>query len=232
MIKKININNNDAFPEKKEIYKLQGIPANAVLPENVIKVLNDALGLYKENAEIKSKFITLDKDLFLNIYQGEAKNDKKTPVCDVTEKATSVALFGVTVGNALSNKISELFSNNEYALASMLDSTASAGADSAADYIEKEYVNYLNDKGLLKKNDKVLRYSPGYCGWHISGQKKIFEYLKPEDINIKLNDSFLMDPLKSITGVLLCGHKKIHMFKRNYNSCKSCKTKSCIDRIL
>ncbi|MFQ5822943.1 MAG: vitamin B12 dependent-methionine synthase activation domain-containing protein [bacterium] len=77
----------------------------------------------------------------------------------------------------------------------------------------------------------VLSYSPGYCGWHISGQKKLFQYLHPERIGISLNDSFLMSPLKSVTGVLVSGKKDIHFFESNYSFCRFCKTKSCRARM-
>jgi hypothetical protein len=77
----------------------------------------------------------------------------------------------------------------------------------------------------------VLGYSPGYCGWHISGQKKLFASLKPRKIGISLNEGFLMTPLKSVSGVLVGGKREIHLFTPNYSFCKSCKTHSCLPRM-
>ena len=62
----------------------------------------------------------------------------------------------------------------------------------------------------------VLRYSPGYCGWHISGQRRLFAHLRPERIGITLHDSYLMEPLKSVSGVLIAGAKEIHAFADTY----------------
>jgi hypothetical protein len=76
-----------------------------------------------------------------------------------------------------------------------------------------------------------MRYSPGYCGWHISGQKMLFQFLRPEEIGISLLESFLMKPLKSVTGVLIAGKKTVHVFKPEFPFCSECKDHSCQQRI-
>jgi len=57
------------------------------------------------------------------------------------------------------------------------------------------------------------------------------EFLKPAEIGITLLDSYLMTPLKSISGVLLTGKKEIHIIKDDYPFCSQCKTHSCQQRI-
>jgi hypothetical protein len=76
----------------------------------------------------------------------------------------------------------------------------------------------------------VLLYSPGYCGWHISGQKKLFEFLRPERIDIRLNERFLMIPLKSISGVLVAGAAEIHHISERYPFCDHCQSPTCRER--
>ena len=77
----------------------------------------------------------------------------------------------------------------------------------------------------------VLRYSPGYCGWHISGQRRLFDYLDPGQIGITLRESFLMDPLKSVSGVLIAGPREIHRFTDDYDFCDQCDTRGCRQRL-
>ena len=89
----------------------------------------------------------------------------------------------------------------------------------------------LKNTGRWNDEMAVLGYSPGYCGWHITAQKKFFNFLKPGEIGITLNDSCLMTPLKSITGVLVAGPKDIHIFKNDYEYCDTCKNKSCLERM-
>ncbi len=95
-------------------------------------------------------------------------------------------------------------------------------------------INYLDNlisSDKFGKNSALLRYSPGYCGWHITGQKKLFEELKPESIGITLNSSYLMQPIKSISGVMISGDKNIHFFENNFSFCADCKTISCKERM-
>jgi len=77
----------------------------------------------------------------------------------------------------------------------------------------------------------VLRYSPGYCGWHVTGQRRLFAALRPEQIGITLGDSCLMEPLKSVSGVLIAGPRKIHQFKDAFPFCEQCTTRGCRERL-
>ncbi|MCK4414710.1 MAG: hypothetical protein KAY32_14345 [Candidatus Eisenbacteria sp.] len=76
-----------------------------------------------------------------------------------------------------------------------------------------------------------LRYSPGYCGWNISGQRALFAALKPERIGITLRPSMLMEPLKSVSGVVVGGRPEIHRFADRYPFCADCRTHGCRERI-
>jgi hypothetical protein len=65
----------------------------------------------------------------------------------------------------------------------------------------------------------------------VSGQRALFEFLGPEEIGITLNASCLMQPLKSISGVLVVGAGHIHRFRPTYSFCERCQEKQCRDRI-
>ena len=119
----------------------------------------------------------------------------------------------------------------------MLDAAASAAADMASDLAAErwEYEQGHSDK-LMRPS--VLAYSPGYCGWHVSGQRKLFERLRPEEIGITLNASFLMSPLKSVSGALVCAEPEAHSlafesegFEERFECCDACRDRSCRERI-
>ena len=76
------------------------------------------------------------------------------------------------------------------AVAAMLDTAATLAAENAASAVERAWQDRLGDRTL-----RVLTHSPGYCGWHISGQAPLFAQLSPETIGVRLTDSFLMKPL-------------------------------------
>ena len=114
----------------------------------------------------------------------------------------------------------------------MLDAVASSAAEKAVEVCETFFFNDLSKRQNTTHEPFVLSYSPGYCGWHVSGQKKLFRYLKPEKIGISLNDSCLMTPLKSVTGLLVAGKKEIHLFDEgSYSYCSLCKDRTCAERM-
>jgi hypothetical protein len=126
-------------------------------------------------------------------------------------------------------EIDARFAAGDLALGAMLDSAASASADQLAAVAEQRCAKSLARAAGGDHRD-VLRYSPGYCGWHISGQRKLFDTLRPERVGITLRESFLMEPLKSVSGVVLAGPPGIHEFEMSYDFCAQCESHSCLER--
>jgi len=189
--------------------------------ELIKRAMDDFTRLSKPVGLVQS--ISIDE--FASIHRGEGRNEPETPLEKIYPRADELALFVATLGPAVSERIAELFRENDFAFGYALDAVASAGADGLADRVEERAGELSADP--VRRH---LRYSPGYCGWHISGQKKLFEVLHPEDIGVKLNDSYLMQPLKSVSGVIVSGRKEIHLFKSDYPFCAECATGSCRER--
>lgn len=227
----IEISIDDVKPETEDVLKTQGIPPGNKPPEKIKTLLKKAMELFLDFSQPVGIISDISIPEFDVVYSGEGLNEKETPLDEIFRKADNLALFAITVGEKVSKKIDELFKKNDFAPGSMLDSVASAGTDKAVDIVENHFFNLLSNKGEITSSTGILRYSPGYCGWHVSGQKKLFEFLHPEDIGIKLLDSFLMKPLKSISGVMVVGEKEIFKFEDSYSFCDQCKTHSCRDRI-
>lgn len=66
-------------------------------------------------------------------------------------------------------------------------------------------------------------YSTGYCGWNITEQQVIFERFRQDNCGIILNDSCLMYPIKSVSGIIAVGAA---VEKREYG-CAICGRKDC-----
>ena len=128
-------------------------------------------------------------------------------------------------------EIKSRFDQGDLAIGAMLDSAASAAADKLAAITESRFKARLIADGRANSDVGVMRYSPGYCGWHISGQKKLFEKINPEQVGIALRDSFLMEPLKSVSGVIIAGPVEIHNFRMSYRYCDKCQARGCRERI-
>ena len=227
----LKIRADEARPDQDSVLETQGIPPGAGLTEEVKRLLARAGDLFLELSRPRVVVADVSIREFELVYRGKGLNEADTPLDVVFRKAEALALFAVTVGHEVTEKIDALFKTDEFALGSMLDSVASAGTDKAADRVEKFYFDLLSEQGKVTRSKGAMRFSPGYCGWQMSGQEKLFEFLRPEDIGITLLDSYLMKPLKSISGVLVTGDKEIFLFDDSYPFCSECRSRSCQERI-
>jgi len=221
----------DITPDGVTVLGNQGVPEGATVSQSIHTILSQTMDLFATSARPVGMISELSTGEFESIFRGEGKNEKENPLEQIFPHSDNLALFALTMGGLVSTRIEELFRDNHFAPGSMLDAVASLAADKAVEASEADYFTHLSNRSLIKPDSQVLSYSPGYCGWHISGQRKLFEYLQPEKVGITLNKSFLMSPLKSVTGVLIAGKREIHIFKSNYAFCKLCKTYSCHERM-
>jgi hypothetical protein len=219
------------FPTVTSVLEAQGIPADVTPNWRTLEVAEKAAEVFQQVAKPIGIWASISLAAFERVFGGEGHNASATPIEDTARRADDLALFAVTVGNALPLAIADLFDQQEPALASMLDAHASEGAELAADYLERRYVDWLSGNGRMGMESGALRYSPGYCGWHVSGQRSLFEYLLPEEVGITLRESFLMQPLKSISGVIIAGRKEIFDFENTFDFCEECSTWTCRERI-
>ncbi|MEE9448751.1 MAG: vitamin B12 dependent-methionine synthase activation domain-containing protein [Ignavibacteriaceae bacterium] len=231
MIQRVPINVNDIIPASRDVLNHQGISENSVIPDHIISLFEDAVVVFK----LKAKPIAIIKKVTVKefdiIFRGEGKNADEAPLENIYPHSGNLALFALTLGNEIVEIINDLFNKNDFAPGAMLDSVASMAADKSVEILENYIFNNLSERNLTKNDSIVLGYSPGYCGWDLSGQKKLFQHLNPGKIGITINESFLMTPLKSVSGVLVHSDKEIHIFESSFTFCRYCKNKTCYERM-
>lgn len=105
----------------------------------------------------------------------------------------------------------------------VMDCIGSQIVESVADCMEKVLQAELDAEGLHRTN----RFSPGYCGWHVSEQPKLFSLFgEKTPCGIELTDSCLMLPVKSVSGVIGIGPDVRYL----PYSCGICDMKMCYKR--
>ena len=221
----------EVAPRRAAVLERLGIPPVANVPEHIAELYLTASQLLVESAAPRALLADIGTNDFAKVLLGEGRNALRTPVGDVYLKAEHLALFAVTLGDATSRAITHAFETRDFALASMLDAAASESADALAALAERRYEALLRERGWMRTDGGVLRYSPGYCGWHVSGQHRLFAYLQPQRIGITLTESSLMQPLKSVSGVIIAARKGAHEFAPTYDFCDACDTFECRDRL-
>lgn len=218
-------------PSRDDVFRFLGMGKTAIPSLKSRELFKIALKTFRNQIDPKGIIKGISIAEFAEIYSGSGKNETDALLGNIFPEARHLALVVFTLGEKISQNISDLFDSRDFALASMLDAIASQSADMASGYAELEFLHSISSDQRPDSRLTALLYSPGYCGWHISAQKPLFEYIQPMEIGVKLNPQFLMMPLKSISGVLVAGPKKIHVFKNNFSFCRHCTHKSCLTRI-
>ena len=219
------------IPDREDVLLLQGIPKDSILPERITDLYDRAFSIFRESMAPSGLIGDISPANLESILTVAGGNIINSVISSIFRRSSGLALYIFTLGKEISDNITNLFDRNDFALGSMLDSVASSAADKGGEYGELWYHNYLHEKGSAAPDTRILMYSPGYCGWDITGQKKLFRYLKPGEIGVSLNESSLMTPIKSVSGVLAAGKKDIHFIKEDFEFCKDCTGKSCRERI-
>jgi hypothetical protein len=206
---------------------IRGLEARSGSPAvaEVQSIIDRSREVFVDGARPRGLYNSLTKEDFNTIYRGQGDNDEDTPLEHVIDEAVSLALFAVTLGDQISDRISALFDAGELAEGYILDQVASFAADELADIAARRF-QACSDRDDLP----ALPYSPGYCGWHVSGQQALFAHLRPDEIGISLNDSCLMHPIKSVSGVLVLAPVEAHDFSPAFPCCATCTTLDCQER--
>ena len=102
------------------------------------------------------------------------------------------------------------------------DVVGSEIVESAMDKIQDDLEQQMETQGLHITD----RYSPGYCGWSVGEQHKLFSFFPENFCGISLTPSSLMLPIKSVSGVIGIG---LDVSRKGY-VCQHCDMVNCIYR--
>jgi len=218
-------------PERAAVLRAQGVPPEAEVPERIERLLEEALGALREEVRPTALFESVDRAAFAEVYAGEGRNEPETPLDEIEPDAEERALFAATLGRPVGDRIAAFFDAGDPALGAMLDAAASEAAERAVEVVEARFRERIGRERGEDPARRALAYSPGYCGWHVTAQRRLFARLRPEEIGITLRESCLMDPLKTVSGAILAGPARIHRFEARYPFCRGCKDRTCRQRI-
>lgn len=134
------------------------------------------------------------------------------------------ALFVCTAGLAFEQFQQQLKRENDMVRVFIADALGSVIAEKCADRMEETLQQSIDKLGWHHTN----RFSPGYCGWHVSQQQLLFPLFEGNTCGVRLTDSSLMMPIKSVSGIIGIGPDVRHM---DY-SCGLCDFTQCYKRRL
>lgn len=133
-----------------------------------------------------------------------------------------IAFFLSTAGPGISNISKRLMKEGDLLAGYAFDVIGSLVVEKAMERIQDLFGKAMKASGYRTTN----RYSPGYCGWQTSEQFKLFRLFPEYFCGVRLTESALMDPIKSISGIIGIGH---HVEYTDYH-CELCDAVNCIYR--
>jgi hypothetical protein len=208
-----------------DVLQQQDLPAEEALSPRLRRLVDEAFDTYYSLVGARALCEEITPEAFQGVLAPLGLSNTQLAVGRVYTQARALALYVATLGEALSLRVKQLFGENALAEGYMLDAVASAAADLLSDKLAVRFAATLAGRGAGSLY--VLPYSPGYCGWPTLGQRPLFAALRPEEIGVTLNDSCLMTPVKSVSGVLVAAPGEGHRFRPDLPECDRCRTREC-----
>lgn len=208
-----------------DLEKLLGL-----VPENTLEPFQQFIGDVLDVAQTLSN-IRGSVFIFDSIYPDTSRNtitingvvfETGKIVTRQLRNSTAAALFVCTAGSELEEFSKAQMNMGNIPEAYVADMAGSLIVEAAMDKIQDQFAGELNLQNLKSTN----RYSPGYCGWQVQEQQKLFSLLPENTCNIRLTESSLMLPIKSVSGIIGIGSE----VRYNPYTCNICEMDHCIYR--
>lgn len=133
--------------------------------------------------------------------------------------SSGVIVFACTAGEAIMQEARRFFSLGDPLKGYLYDTVGSVCVEKAADLLEAEAKKEVGERGMHISR----RLSPGYCGWQVGEQHKLFSLLPKDFCGIRVSASSLMHPMKSVSGMIGFGKHSL----RASRPCLQCADTTC-----
>lgn len=134
-------------------------------------------------------------------------------------EAHRILLFVCTIGDGMKSLSRSFFREGDGVRGHFADTVASAAAERLAQVLHDHVAGVMADMEWGVTN----RFSPGYCGWSVAGQRGLFSLLPQGFCGVTLGESALMSPIKSVSGIIGAGEG----VKFREYGCERCGRKEC-----
>ena len=195
-------------------------------PEPVTLLINEIAEELLSIGDIKAEYRIFTETGFQHeekslLIEGVTFNIKPIIYKQIKE-AEEAALFICTAGPVVGEKSRDSMKSGDLLKGYVYDVIGSEVAEAAADLMQEE----LKAEAAARGKKITNRFSPGYCGWDVAEQHKLFSFFKDNFCGITLTESALMNPIKSVSGLIGIGE----YVKYAPYQCHLCDDKNCIYR--
>jgi hypothetical protein len=225
MIQEIAYSYHDLIIDRNYLASMLGF-SDGILPEPFNEYLEEAIYEVPNLCDIRGAFYLSEKCSFYPDYSKVIVDDIQFEIGKTLAKelrnSTGFALYICTAGMGIGEESQMLLAGDNPVLGYVYDVLGSMIVEAATDLLQNEIRNISIAQGLKITN----RYSPGYCKWSVSDQHKLFSFFPSDCCGIKLTESALMYPIKSVSGIIGIGPEVEY---REY-TCDLCNQVDCFHR--
>ncbi len=194
--------------------------------ETVSELISEVLKESEDMCNIKAEFRIFGGIRFNNSRKSVEINkldfEIKKIVFNQIKRSDSVAVFLCTAGEEIGIRSRKFMKEGDLLKGYVYDVIGSEIVEAAADLMQDEL-----EKAIAVGGRKITnRFSPGYCGWDVVEQHKLFRLMPGNFCGIHLTPSALMDPVKSVSGFIGIGEN----VKRLPYTCSFCDMQDCLYR--
>ncbi len=150
-------------------------------------------------AEVQEELLSIAKPKYCYTEVNEVPFKYGRIIADALKDGSRYAIMVATAGREVDDLLHQ-YKESDIVKAFVADTIASEIAE-ATSRVAIEAITTTLTEGEEISNP----YSPGYCGWVLREQSKLFAHFEGDPCGVTLNDSCLMLPVKSISSVLAIG---------------------------
>lgn len=224
VLKEFSYKFDDLTVDLKAIHALLGY-ADLPLPAPFDEYMEEALAFASQLTDMRAVCCKV-KDIRLEPSAGRIVADGRTfpvgkTVCKELKNAEELLFFVCTAGKSISDRSQFLLHGEDPAKGYIYDQVGIFITEAVGERMMQSIRQEL-PAGIKTTN----RYSPGYCHWPVSDQHLLFSLFPEAPCGVTLTESALMNPIKSISGVIGIGKAVSY---RDY-PCTLCLNQNCIYR--
>lgn len=195
-------------------------------PDPINEMINSVIKTADDHADIKGKYLILKDPFPLDDHQRIRINRKIFNTGRIVTEHISgsghILFFIFTAGKGIELQSQKYLGEDDPLRGYIYDVLGSILVNKAIDRMQDSVEREMRLKGLRISSS----YSPGYCGWPITDQQKLFSLFPDKPCGVILSETYMMDPVKSVSGIFGIGKN----VKKYPNKCDVCDLKNCIYR--
>lgn len=150
---------------------------------------------------------------------GGIRFDCGTKIASALQGSSAAAVFVATLGSEVTELYNRLQGESDFLKAYWLDLLANEAVDCMTGRIRSLVAAHASQSGLSTTSN----WGPGYCQWQLTEQRRLLDLIPGSARLVTLTDSMLMQPMKSLAGVIGIGSE----VKYHVSNCADCALPHC-----